>query len=91
MPVAYHRWLRLHLIGAAFRSVETHRPQLSAVIDAAGTLVASLDTAARGTLVGVVRPDAHPASLVVVWGEWLGPLARAAGVALVAAGRAARR
>ncbi len=83
---------RLHLLGAAFRSIETRRPQLratntgvSAVITATGDIVGRADVDARATLVGRVVPDGTTRTLVVAWGDWLGPVALVAGaVTLVA-------
>lgn len=72
----------LHLLGAAFRSIETRRPQIratntgiSAFIDATGTLVALADTEERTTLIGSVTPERLVTTLVVRYGEWLNPLA----------------
>jgi apolipoprotein N-acyltransferase len=82
----------LHLVGAAFRSIETRRPQLratntgiSAVIDAGGAIVARTDVDRRAVLAATVTPEAHAVTLVLRWGAWLGPLALALGVVLVAA------
>src|SRR5262249_24774882 len=81
----------LHLVGAAFRSIETRRPQLratntgiSAVIDASGTIVARTDVDRRAVLAATVRPEAHAATLVLRWGEWLGPPGLGLGIAPVA-------
>lgn len=72
----------LHLLGAAFRSIETRRPQIratntgiSAFIDAIGTLVARADTDERTTLIASVTPERLVTTLVVRYGEWLNPLA----------------
>lgn len=80
----------LHLLGAAFRSIETRRPQvratntgISAVIDATGTLVARAGTDERTTLIAGVTPERRVTTLVVRWGEWLNPLAMAVTVALL--------
>lgn len=79
---------RLHLVGAAFRSVETRRPQLratntgiSAVITAGGDVVASAGVHERAALIATVRPAAAPPPPAVWLGAWLGPVA--AGLALL--------
>lgn len=80
----------LHLLGAAFRSIETRRPQvratntgISAVIDATGTLVARAGTDERTTLIAAVTPERGVTTLVVRYGEWLDPLAMAVTGALL--------
>ena len=82
---------RMHLVGAAFRSIETRRPQLratntgiSAVIDATGTIVGTIAVGQRDTLVATVTPVRDAWSLAVAWGDWLGPTALAASIVLVA-------
>jgi apolipoprotein N-acyltransferase len=82
---------RLHLVGAAFRSIETRRAQvratntgISAVIDRAGTLLAEAGVHEQATLVGTVVPDGRVRTLMVAWGDWLGPSALVAGLVLVA-------
>jgi apolipoprotein N-acyltransferase len=82
---------RLHLIGAVFRSIETRRPQLratstgiSAVITATGELVTTAAVHERTTLVATVRPESRATTLALAWGDWVGPSALAAGLALVA-------
>lgn len=90
----------LHLVVSAFRSVETHRPQIrstntgiSAVVNAAGDLVARANVHERTVLVADVRPatDAPPPALG--WGRRLGPAALAVALAalLLAGGARARR
>jgi apolipoprotein N-acyltransferase len=71
---------RMHLVGAAFLSVETRRPQvratntgISAIIDATGEIVASAGVDERAVLTEAVRPLAAPPTVVVRWGEWVGP------------------
>jgi apolipoprotein N-acyltransferase len=88
---------RLHLMGAAYRSIETRRPQVratntgvSAVIDVAGSLVATADVGARTTLVETVVPERRITTLVMRFGEWLNPFAVAAMVLLVAWARIRR-
>jgi apolipoprotein N-acyltransferase len=89
---------RLHLVGAAFRSIETRRPQvratntgISAVIDAAGTLLGTAGVHEQATLVGALVPDGRARTLMVAWGDWLGPVALAGGLALVVGALFARR
>jgi apolipoprotein N-acyltransferase len=82
---------RLHLVGAAFRSIETRRPQLratntgiSAVIAPTGDLVAAAAVHERATLVETVVPDAEATTLMLAWGDWFGPTALVCGVLLAA-------
>jgi apolipoprotein N-acyltransferase len=91
---------QLHMLGAAFRSIETHRPQVrstntgvSAVIDAAGTAIATAGVDERSTLIARIVPERRVTTLVVRFGEWLNPCAQVATVAilLLAAGRRRRR
>lgn len=79
---------RLHLAHAAFRSIETRRPQVrvtnsgvSALIDAKGTVLAEVDDNQRSGLVMRVPVTAPLSSLALAWGNWLGPVAL--GVAFV--------
>ena len=99
---------RLHLAGAAFLSIETRRPQLratntgiSAAIDATGEVIAVAGTHERVALVGTIVPRSDTTSVVLAYGDWLGPSALAGGLVLVlvpllargargAAGRGAR-
>ena len=83
---------RLHLIGSAFRSVETRRPQvratntgISAVIDATGEIVDTAGVGKRTALMAAVRPEREATTLVLAWGDWLGPAALvcAAGLLLI--------
>ncbi len=85
---------RLHLVVAAFRSIETRRPQLratttgvSAVITPSGELLDVADVHARTALVGTVRPESGATTLMLAWGDWFGPTALAVGVLLLALGR----
>jgi apolipoprotein N-acyltransferase len=90
---------RLHLVVAAFRSIETRRPQLratttgvSAVITASGELEEVADVHERTALVGTVRPESHATTLMLAWGDWFGPTAALVGaVLLVFSAAAARR
>jgi apolipoprotein N-acyltransferase len=82
----------LHLVGAAFRSIETRRPQIratntgiSAVIDATGEITQTIDVHRRDALVATVRPVRTTGTLLVLWGDWLGPTALVLGVLLVGA------
>ncbi len=68
----------LHLQGAAFRSIETRRPQvratntgISAVIDATGTVTGSAATGVRATLVSTIVPERAATTLVVRFGQWI--------------------
>jgi len=81
---------RLHLIMSAFRSIETRRPQvratntgISAVITPTGDVVVSAGVHARAALVATVPAAPDVWTLAVAWGDWLGPVALVAGVALV--------
>jgi len=83
---------RLHLVGAAFLSIETRRPQLratntgiSAVIAPTGEVLDALGVDQRGTLVAAVRPEIRATTLMVAWGDWFGPSALGAGLVLLAA------
>jgi apolipoprotein N-acyltransferase len=81
---------RMHLIGAAFRSIETRRPQIratntgiSAVIDAAGEITETIGLRRRATLVGTVRPVRTTRTPMLLWGDWLGPTALVVGALLL--------
>jgi apolipoprotein N-acyltransferase len=83
---------RLHLVGAAFLSVETRRPQvratntgISAVISPTGALVATAGVHERRSLTATVAPERDATTLVVAWGDWLGATALAGTALLVAA------
>ena len=89
---------RLHLVVAAFRSIETRRPQLratttgvSAVITASGELAETAAVHERAALVGTVRPESHATTLMLAWGDWFGPAALLGGLALLALSLAGRR
>ena len=80
-----------HLVAAAFRSVETRRPQvratntgISAVIDAAGSITAATDVGRRAVLAARVTPEEWLVAPAVQWGGGFGPAALALGVALLA-------
>jgi apolipoprotein N-acyltransferase len=79
----------LHLAVAAFRSIETRRPQLrvtntgiSAAIDATGEVVASAGVHERTVLVAGVRPERRASTLALAWGDWIGAPALAAAALL---------
>ncbi len=79
----------LHLRVAAFRSIETRLPQMrvtangiSAVIDAAGTVVAATAMGEQKLLIGEVPVREPPATLMVAWGDWVGRAGLAALVLL---------
>lgn len=81
---------RQHLLGAAFRSMETRRPQLratntgiSAVITPAGDIVTRGELNARTGMIATVVPQRAPITLAVAWGDWLGPVALVLGALLL--------
>jgi apolipoprotein N-acyltransferase len=83
----------LHLVGAAFRSIETRRPQvrstntgISAVIDADGSIVVQAGVGTRAVLAAAVSP-AGATTPVLRWGFWLGPLSLAGVAALLTVSR----
>lgn len=85
----------LHLVVAAFRSIETRLPQLrvtnngiTAVIDPSGEVVARGEVGERRVVFGELAPQRPPATLMVAWGDWLGPFAAVATLVLLAAGAA---
>lgn len=83
---------RLHLVVAAFRSLETRLWQvratntgISAIVSPSGELLDTLGVDARGTLAAVVAARPSPGSLLLAWGDWFGGAAALAGAALLAA------
>jgi apolipoprotein N-acyltransferase len=81
---------RLHLLSAAFRSVETRLPQvratnsgISAMITPLGEIVAATRWDARQTLVASLPSAGRMATLAVALGPWLGPLLLVAAIVLV--------
>jgi apolipoprotein N-acyltransferase len=81
----------LHQLGAAYRSIETRRPQIratntgvSAIIDATGALITTAGVDERATLVASVHPASEAETLVLRFGEWLGPWALACAIAIAA-------
>jgi apolipoprotein N-acyltransferase len=84
----------LHLVAAAFRSIETRRPQVratnsgvSAVVDAAGAVLARTEVGERTVLAARMPRLERTPTLVLAWGDWLGgaALPAAALVGLTAA------
>ena len=72
---------RIHHTAAAFRSIETRLPQFrvtsngtSAVIDATGAVVAGSNMGERTLVVGQLPVPQVPRTLMVMWGDWVGPL-----------------
>jgi apolipoprotein N-acyltransferase len=91
---------RLHLLLAAFRSIETRLPQvrvtnsgISALIDATGEIAVATNMDEQVSLTVKVPAGASARTLMVAWGDWFGPVALAAGLAwlLVLLLRARRR
>ncbi|HSP98092.1 MAG TPA: apolipoprotein N-acyltransferase [Candidatus Dormibacteraeota bacterium] len=83
---------RLHLVVSAFRSIETRLWQvratntgISAIISPSGERVEQLGVDAHGTLAATVAARPSPGSLMLAWGDWFGPAALVAGLALLAA------
>lgn len=77
---------RLHLLLAAFRSIETRLPQVrvtnsgvSALIDATGEISVATDMDQQVGLTVQVPAGASLGTLMVAWGDWFGPMALAAG------------
>ena len=82
---------QMHQVAAAFRSIETRLPQFrvttngySAVIDAAGSVLAGTRMGEPALVLADVplRPPAR--TLMVMWGDWVGLAASASLVALAA-------
>jgi len=86
----------MHLVGAAFRSIETRRPQVratntgvSAVIDATGELRDTAGVDEARVIVATVPAGPRGLTTAVRFGPWLGPLGLGvAGATLFAAGLA---
>jgi len=81
----------LHLVVSAFRTIETRLPQarvtangITAVIDRSGDVVASAPVGQRAVVIASVSPAAPPATLVVAWGDWVGPAGLVVLLALLA-------
>ncbi|MFP2899262.1 apolipoprotein N-acyltransferase [Corallococcus sp. 4LFB] len=80
---------RLHLMHAAFRSIETRTAQvrvtnsgISAFIDPAGTWTSELEDNQRASTVMRVPAADRLSSLAGAWGDWLGPVALVLSVVL---------
>ncbi|RKH18666.1 apolipoprotein N-acyltransferase [Corallococcus praedator] len=80
---------RLHLMHAAFRSIETRTAQVrvtnsgvSAFIDPAGTWTSEMEDNQRSSVVMRVPAAERLHSLAGAWGDWLGPVALALSVGL---------
>lgn len=76
----YPQGARLHLAVAAFRSIETRLPQLrvttnglSALIDESGEVLARTDMGQQAVLVGEIPVREPSVTLMVRWGDWVGP------------------
>jgi apolipoprotein N-acyltransferase len=85
---------RLHLMVAAFRSIETRLPQirvttngLSAIIDETGEVLVSTSMGDQAVLAAEIYPRDPPMTLMVRWGDWVGKAGLL--VLLVLAGTAA--
>lgn len=70
---------RLHLVVAAFRSIETRLPQVrvttngfSAIIDHTGEVVTNTQMGQQAVLTAFVAAQEAPATLMVRWGNWVG-------------------
>ncbi|MGH0038260.1 MAG: apolipoprotein N-acyltransferase [Myxococcota bacterium] len=85
------RGSRLHLAVSGFRTIETRRPQVRAtptgvsiVLDARGEALAEAGNGERAVLIANLPLGPGPRTLVLAWGDWLGPalgaLAALAGV-----------
>ncbi|WP_426756229.1 apolipoprotein N-acyltransferase [Myxococcus sp. Y35] len=88
---------RLHLMHAAFRSIETRRPQVrvtnsgvSALIDTTGAVVTEVDDNQRAGVTLRVPETVPMPTLALAWGDWLSPLALVSAVGLLG-GTALRR
>jgi apolipoprotein N-acyltransferase len=82
---------RLILIISAFRSLETRRAQvratntgISAMISATGDVLGTVGSDERGTLVRSLDTLGEAQTLMLAWGNWLGPAALACGALLLA-------
>lgn len=87
---------RLHLAVSAFRSLETRRAQLratntgiSAAILPSGELIGRAEVHEQAALLAEVPVAAPAPTLVVAWGDWIGPLSLALSAALLAPPRRA--
>lgn len=83
-----------HFVAAAFRSIETRRPQIratntgiSAAIAPSGDVLVRADVDTRAALLATVTPVAAAPPLAVLVGDWTGPGALAIGVLAAFAAR----
>lgn len=87
-----------HQAVAAFRSIETRLPQFrvttngfSAVIDATGAVHAGAAMNERTLVIGALPVPVPPRTLMVAWGDWVGPAALVALLLAWGAGPLLRR
>ena len=80
----YPQGAQLHQTVAAFRSIETRLPQFrvttngySGVIDATGSVSSASRMGQQTLIIGEVAPHTPPRTLLVMWGNWVGPAALA--------------
>jgi apolipoprotein N-acyltransferase len=88
---------RLHLVVAAFRSIETGLPQMrvtnngiSAVVTSSGEVLESAPVGDRRVLVAEVPPASGEITRMVAWGDWFGWASALASVLLLALGSSGR-
>lgn len=90
---------KLHLMHAAFRSIETRLPQvrvtnsgISALISPTGEVLTEVPDDHRGSVAVTVPQTPHLSTLMVAWGDWPGPTALVlSGVFLLGPSLLARR
>lgn len=77
----YPQGAQLHQAVAAFRSIETRLPQFrvttngySAAIDPTGTVVAGARMGERTLVIADLPVGPPPRTLMVAWGDWVGPV-----------------
>jgi apolipoprotein N-acyltransferase len=87
-----------HLMHAAFRSIETRLPQvrvtnsgISALISPTGEVLSEVPDDHRASLAVTVPPSPHLSTLMVAWGDWLGPTALLLSAVLLLPSLLARR
>jgi len=78
----YPMGAELHQTVAAFRSIETRLPQFrvtsngySAVIDTTGSVIAGSRMGVQTLVIGELPVPIPPRTLMVMWGDWVGPMA----------------
>ncbi|QRK06926.1 apolipoprotein N-acyltransferase [Archangium violaceum] len=81
---------KLHLMHAAFRSIETRLPQvrvtnsgISALISPTGEVLTEVPDDHRGSVAMTVPQTPHLPTLMVAWGDWPGPTALVLSVVLL--------